>query len=107
MKFQTGQTPLELAKSLDYKETIRIIVQKMIEDSEKGRQENLQPKKKKIKLEDCIICCCQRDAIYVMYPCGHAKTCETCCLKILNSSDTQPVCPVCREKAENYVKVFY
>ena len=107
LKGCSGQTSLELAKSLDYKETIKIIVQKMIEDSEKRKQDNLQPKKKKIKLEDCIICCCQRDAIYVMYPCGHAKTCETCCLKILNSSDTQPVCPVCREKAENYAKVFY
>ena len=108
LKGRSGQTPLELAKSLDYNETIEIIVQKMIEDSEKRKQENLQPKKKKIKLEDCIICCCQRDAIYVMYPCGHAKTCETCCLKILNSSDgTRPVCPVCRERAENYVKVFY
>ena len=39
LKGGTGQTPLELAKSLDYKETINMIVQKMIEDSEKRKQD--------------------------------------------------------------------
>ena len=64
------------------------------------------PKAKRIKLDDCVICCTPRDEIFVFHPCGHAKTCESCTLKIMYKSDITSNCPVCRQKVDTYVKAF-
>ena len=74
---------------------------------EMKESENPNPKRKKFKLEDCVICTNMRNDIYVLYPCGHAKTCESCSLKILYMSRTGSNCPVCRQEVKSYVKAFF
>ena len=58
------------------------------------------PNKKPIQitLEDCVICNGHREEIFTLYPCGHAKTCEMCCVKLIASPNIQSVCPICRRK---------
>ena len=58
-----------------------------------------------ITLEDCVICNGHRDEIFTLYPCGHAKTCEMCCVKLIASPDIQSVCPICRTRIDDYKKI--
>ena len=40
-----------------------------------------------------------KDGVFAILPCGHAKTCQLCCIKIINDSEK---CPVCRANVERY-----
>ena len=60
---------------------------------------------KGINIRDCIICYSSRTDVFVLNPCGHAKLCEACTLKLFNF--TTPKCPLCREDVTNYLRVFY
>ena len=31
----------------------------------------------------CVVCYEERNGTFVLQPCGHAKTCEECCMKIV------------------------
>ena len=66
------------------------------------------PNKKPIQitLEDCVICNGHREEIFTLYPCGHAKTCEMCCVKLIASPDIQSVCPICRTRIDDYKKIY-
>ena len=61
-------------------------------------------KKLKFELEDCVVCSGIRNEIFVFTPCGHAKTCETCSMKILNRGSA---CPICRKVVTSYMKAYF
>ena len=107
-----GKTPFDLAKELGQNEILQLILKRMKNktkmEMDKEEAEKSNQRAKRMKLDDCIICYNPRDQIFVLDPCGHAKTCETCCLKILNLPNlTIPSCPVCRKRVISYKKVFY
>ena len=99
------QTALDLAKETQSLEIIELVVDKIIETKEAENELN-PPNAKRFKLEDCVICCNPRNEIFVFHPCGHAKTCESCTLKIMYISDVGSNCPVCRQKVDSHVKAF-
>ena len=53
--------------------------------------------------KNCIVCYEPRNGTFVLQPCGHAKTCETCSLKIVEESK---ICPMCRSHVSKYQKIF-
>ena len=68
---------------------------------------NLQDSKPvQFTLDECVICDGLRKEIFSLLPCGHAKTCEICCLKLVASSDANSVCPICRSKIEDFKKIY-
>ena len=68
---------------------------------------DIEPDSKRHKFEDCVICYSPRHEMFVMNPCGHAKTCEICCLKIMYLPQIGTTCPICSENVTSYVKAFY
>ena len=106
-KSQDGKSVLEYAKAVGQKEIIQIVVEQLIKNSE-TKAKNEEPPAKRSKFdEDCVICYNPRNGIFVMTPCGHAKTCETCCMKIIYLPESNLKCPVCRVKVDSYIKAFY
>ena len=65
------------------------------------------PKPLQLTLDDCVICDDQRKEIFSLLPCGHAKTCEICCLKLIASSNINSVCPICRSKIDDFKKIYF
>ena len=55
------------------------------------------------KAKNCIVCYDQRKGTFALLPCGHAKTCETCCVKIVEETKS---CPLCRGNVSKYQKIF-
>ena len=53
--------------------------------------------------KNCIVCYDPRNGTFVLQPCGHAKTCETCSLKIVEESK---ICPMCRSHVSKYQKIY-
>ena len=107
LKNQRNQTPLDLQKSICYdQEILDKIIQKMIKDKENSEIAE-ESRAKRFKFEDCVICYEPRHDMFVLNPCGHAKTCEACCIKILHLHETNMSCPVCREKVTSYVKADF
>jgi len=99
-----SQTPLDIARKNNLFEISEILVKKTLEIREAGEPSN---KKFKVELDDCVICCNTRSEIIVFHPCGHAKTCENCAMKIMYVSGFgSKTCPVCREEVASYMKVF-
>ena len=76
-------------------------MEKMIEMKE---AEKPTAKRTKLELEDCVVCKKIRNEILVFTPCGHAKTCETCSMKIFIRSST---CPICRKLLTSYMKAYF
>ena len=97
---------MEEIKFLPGNDVLNIIVDKM---SNMQLQENgtKVPKSLYFKLDDCVICDNPREEIFSLYPCGHAKTCELCCLKLIASHDINSVCPICRKEIKDYKKVYF
>ena len=99
-----SQTPLDIARKNNLLEISEILVKKTLEIREAGEPSN---KRFKVELDDCVICCNTRSEIIVFHPCGHAKTCENCAMKIMYVSGFgSKTCPVCREEVASYMKVF-
>ena len=95
---------MDIARRNKLSEISEIIVKKMLEIRE---AEEPIVKRLKVDLEDCVICCATRNEIIVFNPCGHAKTCENCAMKIMYVSGFgSKTCPVCREEVASYMKVF-
>ena len=105
IKNANNQTALDVAKDKKYQQILEILAKKIIETKE-AENGNNPPKAKRFKLDDCVICCTARNDVFVFHPCGHAKTCETCTMKIMYISEIGSNCPVCRQKVDNYVKAF-
>ena len=71
----------------------------------KRRLSNTMPREKSSSYpDDCIICYERKDGIFAFLPCGHACTCEKCCVKILGMSDS--TCLICRREVKEYKKIF-
>ena len=104
---RNGDPILKIAKEVSTKEHFEVIVRQLIKTSEsKAKKE--EPSAKRFKLgEDCVICYNPRNGIFVMTPCGHAKTCEICCMKIMYLPESNSKCPVCRINVESYIKAFF
>ena len=99
----SGRSVLDLCKeNQNGKVVIELILAKMISRSE--LQETLEPVQ--FTLDECVICDGRRQEIFSLYPCGHAKTCEMCCVKLIFSPDINSVCPICRCSIIGYNKVY-
>lgn len=61
----------------------------------KKRENNIDPKKAIIKLEDCLICYEKKGEILIK-PCGHSGICNDCILKCLEK--TNILCPICKNE---------
>ena len=53
--------------------------------------------------KNCAICYDPRNGTFVLQPCGHAKTCETCSDRIVKEYKH---CPMCRSIVTKYQKIF-
>ena len=53
--------------------------------------------------KNCVVCFKQRTGTFVLQPCGHAKTCETCCVKV---AEVTKICPLCRGIVTKYQKIY-
>ena len=82
------------------------ILSKMMNDMEMKDSKRKDPKPVQFTLDECVVCDGHRDDIFTLYPCGHAKTCEICCLKLLASPDINSVCPICRRRIVDYKKIY-
>ena len=101
----SNETPLDMAKELGMDQVIDLIIENMItEKSENSNQDTAHSNC--LKMDECVICYSSRKEIYVFHPCGHAKTCQRCSLKILHKSEGNPTCPVCRTQITDYMKVY-
>ena len=89
LKNSYGQTAHDVAKENKHKRISRLIYEKMVES---------------LSLKDCVLCFHPRRGTFVLQPCGHAKTCEKCCLKIV--ADETKSCPICRGNVTKYQKIF-
>ena len=57
--------------------------------------------------KDCQICCEFKSGTFAFVPCGHAIACENCCVKLIFGVERHKrICPICREKIVQYIKVF-
>ena len=93
-------TPLDIAKFLKLDEIIDLIIEKMTPEKPKSSAQD------GIKIDDCVICYAPRKELFIFHPCGHAKTCERCALKVMHKSETYPTCPICRTNIKELKKVF-
>ena len=64
------------------------------------------PKPFQFTLDECVICTTPREEIISLLPCGHAKTCEVCSLKLIALSGTNSMCPICRSIITDYKKIY-
>ena len=103
LKTDKGESALDCAIESGNKEIIKIITEQLIQ----GSKSRTGVEAKRSRFEDCIVCFNRRHEIFVMIPCGHAKTCETCCLKIIESSESESKCPICRVMVTSYIKAFH
>ena len=99
---ESNLTPFEMAKIMGLDEIIDLIVEKMAPENQLKDGVHVSC----IKVEDCVICYTPRKEVFMFHPCGHAKTCERCSLKIMHKSWYNPTCPVCRANITNVKKVF-
>ena len=97
LKDKEGKTPKDLAFECKDLELIT-----MFYEAEKKSKSQNEPKPKN---DDCIVCFNPKNGIFALLPCGHAMTCETCSMNIIQSSE-KPECPMCRQPVTIYQKIF-
>ena len=113
------KTPYMVAKENRNKKIARLIYERMIESasSNKDAKENAKPVPEvsivtindeicttmEILAKNCVICHEAIQEMFAFQPCGHAKTCKKCTMRILATS--QP-CPMCRRNVTRYQKIF-
>ena len=102
IKSSNGKTPLDLAFEKNLLDIAQKISNKMSKLLEK-KEDQQKPKHQVENSNDCVICYQPKNGIFALQPCGHARTCENCSKKIIESSAP---CPFCRKKAKNYQKIF-
>ena len=123
VKNNDGKTALDMAKEKRHKKIYRMIYEKMIDlMSSKNIAKKCSTNKCRKKMKDiisdkvdesfssnqetaknCVVCYDQRKGTFALLPCGHAKTCETCCVKIVEETKS---CPLCRGNVSKYQKIF-
>ena len=96
-----GKTASDVAFLMGFLDIMEMISKR----SSKGRISNTMPREESSSNPDeCIICYKRKDGIFAFLPCGHACTCENCCVKILGMSDS--TCLICRREVKKYKKIF-
>ena len=101
-----NKSAIELAKEKGFEQILEVLMKKLIEQAEAQDVLEEGPEVKRLKLDDCAVCYGPRKDIFVFTPCGHAKTCQACSIKITYMTETNSTCPVCRQKVDTYVKAF-
>ena len=86
-----GKTALEIAIYLKNEQILKIF------------SEYVPPGQEFSDCKDCNVCYGPKNGIFAFQPCGHAKTCQICCIKIIQDSRK---CPVCRAYVKMYQKIF-
>ena len=104
-----NDTLLEFAKRLQRYDIVDLMEKKLKEQSRPSTKtqskKSIKVPKKQIELDDCMVCFIPIKIPCAFNPCGHAKTCEVCCLKITKAAN--PTCPLCRSAVVNYLKIFF
>ena len=118
LKNKDGKTPLEIAKEKNQKRIYRMIYEKMVStlSTSENQITNVEEHREIKRMifdnfetdyspdqKNCVVCYEPRKGTFVLQPCGHAKTCETCSLKIVEESK---ICPLCRSYVSKYQKIF-
>ena len=120
IKLNDGITALDVAKNKNQKKIYRMIYETLIESmssKEKAKKcvnkNDCQNEIKTLLFEKidetfpssktCVICFGDRNGIFAFIPCGHAKTCQKCCTKIIEELRK---CPLCRCNVSKYQKIF-
>ena len=104
-KNKNGKSALVESKSLSRKDVLNTIMDKIIEiQLEQSKVKISKPIQ--VKIDECVICDNPREGIFSFLPCGHAKTCELCCLRLIAMSGENSICPICRSKITDYLKIF-
>ena len=95
-----GQSILQLCQDdSDGKDILDVIWKKSLDDLK-------EDKPIEFTLENCVICDIPRNEIFALDPCGHAKVCEFCCIRLLNFKTYDSVCPICRDEIISYKKIY-
>ena len=95
VKNNQGKNPKDLSKKNKAHDVTKVITE---HESENVARQNGQVY--------CIICYEPKYGAYAFLPCGHAKTCETCCKSITHPSNSNPKCPCCHQPVTMYQKIF-
>ena len=104
-KNKDHKSPLEESRFLAGNDVLNIIIDKI--SAMKLQETDITPPKPfQFTLDECLICTKPREEIIALLPCGHAKTCEFCSLKLIALSDTNSVCPICRSIITDYKKIY-
>ena len=98
IKDKHGKTAEDYAASSEHHDIAQLIAQKRMELLSLN-----QNAASNSSSNDCKICFGSKDGLFAFLPCGHAVACEPCCMIIIGSSDT---CPICRKKVDEYKKIF-
>ena len=106
LKTDDSKSVIEYAKSSGQNELAEMMIDQMIKTS-KLKSQNEDPNAKRLRFDDCVICYDPRHDIFAMLPCGHAKTCEACCIRIMYMTESEQKCPVCRLAIISYKKIFH
>ena len=106
LKTDDSKSVIEYAKSSGQNELAEMMIDQMIKTS-KLKSQNEDPNAKRLRFDDCVVCYDPRHDIFAMLPCGHAKTCEACCIRIMYMTESEQKCPVCRLAIISYKKIFH
>ena len=116
LKNRDGKTALEIAKEKNDINMYRMVYERMVElfSLKKNQNENVEEYQEIKSLifdkfegdfsqKVCVVCYDPRNGTFVLLPCGHAKTCETCSDRLVKESKH---CPMCRSIVTKYQKIF-
>ena len=104
-KNKDGKSALEESKVFSGNVLLSMIVHKMIEKQFEETEKNVD-KHFHLTLDPCVVCDNPRKEVFSLLPCGHAKTCEVCCLKLIALTGPNANCPICRSKITDYKKIY-
>ena len=86
-----GKSVLDLAVHTKNDEILKIVLK------------NIPQEKEFSDSKDCNVCYGLKNGVFAFLPCGHAKTCQLCCIKIIEDSRK---CPACRCSVQKYQKIY-
>ena len=86
-----GESALDHAVLSENEEIVKIVLK------------NIPQEKEFSDSKDCNVCYGLKNGIFAFLPCGHAKTCQLCCIKIIEDSGK---CPTCRCSIQRYQKIY-
>ena len=95
VKNSKGETPKDISIKNKYHKVTQLFVE----------YENKRKIEQSEQIE-CIICFEPKNGTFAFLPCGHAKTCQKCCMNIMHPNNNFPRCPTCRQPVTMYQKIF-